>query len=62
MDDDNAAALAVLDLVELAPLPLVDDLPLVAAIGIDAAQDVHQRGFPRAVLADQRMDLAFFHL
>ena len=35
-----------------------DDFALVAAVRIDPAQHLHQRGFPRAVFAAQRHHFA----
>ena len=60
VDNNDAQALAVLDVVEAAFLALKDDIPLIGAKGIDAAENVHQRGFARAVLAADGVDLAFF--
>ena len=62
VDDDDAQLLGILDVRELADLPVVDDVALVGAVGIDAAEDVHQRGFARAVLAHQCVNLTFLHL
>ena len=62
MDDDDSLLLGVLDLTKLTHFTVVDDVALICTIGINAAQDIHQRGFSRAVLTDQRVDLPFLHL
>ena len=59
MDDDDAEMLAVGDARKAAFLALKDDLPLVGAVGVDAAQDFHQGRLAGAVLAADRVDLAF---
>ena len=61
VDDDDAGLLAVRDAGEAPFLPLEPDLAGVGAVGIDAAQNLHQRRFAGPVLAHQRMDLAAFH-
>ena len=62
VDDDDAQLLGILDVRELADLAVVDDVALVGAVGVDAAEHVHQRGLARAVFAHQRVDLALLHL
>ena len=62
MNDDDAQFFGILDVGELADLSVVNDIPFVRSVGIDAAQNVHQRGFSGAVLTDQRVDFSFFHL
>ena len=62
MDDDNSLLFAVANRIKTAFLAIIADLALVGAIGIDAAEHIHQRGFPGAILTDQRMDGAFLHL
>ena len=51
VDDDDADVLAVGDAVEAPLLALVEDLAFVGAVGIDAAEHLHQRRFAGAVLA-----------
>ena len=58
MDDDYAHVLAVLYFVKAALLPVIQDIPGIAAVGIQPAEDVHQRGFSGAVFADKGMDAA----
>ena len=58
VDDDDAQRLAVALILELAELSLIVDLTGVASRGISAGQHVHQRGFARAVFAQQSHDLA----
>ena len=58
MDDDDALVLTVFDLGELAYFPFVHNVPRVTAIGIQAAEHIHQRGFTGAVFTDQGMDAA----
>ena len=53
VDDDDAELLAVGDAREAALLALEDDLAVVGAVRIDAAQHLHQRRLAGAVLADQ---------
>ena len=60
MDDDDAFALAVLDVGELAYFSLVYNISRIAAVGIQTAEHVHQRGFAGAVLTHQRVDAALF--
>ena len=62
MDDDDSLLLGVLNLTELTHFTVVDDVALICTVGINAAQHIHQRGFARAVLTDQRVDFAFLHL
>ena len=59
VDDDDADVLAVGDPAEPPLLALVDDLAFVRAVGIDAAEHLHQRRFAGAVLAADRVDFAF---
>ena len=46
----------------MAYLIAVDHVAFIGTVGVDAAEDVHQRGFARAVLAAQGVDLALGHL
>ena len=62
VDDDDALGLAVRDLGELADLALVDDVAGIAAVGVDAAEDVHEGGLARAVLSHQGVDGPLLHL
>ena len=57
MNNDNIFFFAFPKVVELAKLAVVVDFSAICAHRIDARKHVHQRGFSRAVLADQRMDL-----
>ena len=61
VDDDDAFFFAVLDFGELAYFSVVYDVSAVAAVGIPAAEHVHQRGLSRAVFADQGVDAAPLH-
>ena len=58
MNDYNALGLAVLNGLKLTNLTIVQDIALIAAIGINAAQNIHQRAFSRSVLTNQRMNFA----
>ena len=58
IDDGDARKLAFLDRMELHDLAVQDDVALVAAILMNARQDLHQRGLSRAVLADKAVDLS----
>ena len=46
---------------KFALLPVIEDLPPVSPVGVDAAQDIHECGFARAILTDERMDLPRTH-
>ena len=61
MDDDDALLLAVLQRLKLADFTVIDDVAGVASVGIDAAENIHQGGFTRAVLTDQSVDLSPLH-
>ena len=61
MNNHDSLRLAVFQRLELAKLSVVIDLPRIAAHRIRSGQHVHQCGFARAVLADQRMDLPPLH-
>ena len=56
VDERDAVAHGVIDAVDFHRLAVNKDFPGVRLV--DAAEDFHQRGFARAVLADQRDDLA----
>ena len=58
MDDDDALAFAVLQIMKAAFLTVIDNIARIASVGIPAAQDVHQRGFPGAVFPYQGMNAA----
>jgi len=62
VDDDDAQLLALLDVPELAHFSPEQDFALIGAVGVDAAQHLHERGFPGAVLAAEGVDFAFPHL
>ena len=51
IDDGEPSALRVGDGPEMRGLAVRDQLPLVAAMRVQAAQELDERGFPRAVLA-----------
>jgi hypothetical protein len=57
VDDDDSEALAVGDVPELAGPALIGDAARVGSVGIDAAQNLHQRRFPGTVLANEGEDL-----
>jgi hypothetical protein len=57
MDDHDPQLFAVADIGEPAFFALVEDLAGERAMGIDAAQDLHQRAFPSAVLAHEGVNL-----
>ena len=61
MDDDDAAPLALAQVVELAQLAVEIDLAFVRAVRVDARQHLHEGGFAGAVLAADRVDLAACH-
>src|SRR5260363_1967 len=58
VDDDDAERLGIIDVTEPPLLTFEDDLALVAAMRIDAAQHLHQGRLAGPVLADQSVDLA----
>ena len=58
VDDDNAFALAVLDVGELAYFSFIYNVSRIAAKGIQTAEYVHQRGLAGAVLTHQGVDAA----
>ena len=59
MDDADPGVLAVAQTLEVPLLTPEDDLAAIGAMGIDTAQNVHQCRFAGAVLAANRVDLAF---
>ena len=59
VDDDDAAAFAVVDAAEVALLTLVDDSAIIGAVRINPRQHLHQGGFAGAVFPDNGVDLAF---
>ena len=61
MDDDDAERLGIVDVAKAPLLAVEDDAAFIVAVGIDAAQNLHQRRLAGAVLADQRMDLPRLH-
>ena len=62
VNDDDAEFLAVRNPAEPTDLAVVKDVAVIGSGGIDATQNLHQRGFAGAVFADQRVDLALAHL
>ena len=58
MDDDDAKRLGIIDIAEMPLLAVIDDAAVIAAVGINAAQNLHQGRLAGAVLAHQGMDLA----
>jgi len=58
MNDDDARPLAFLDVGKSAGAAVKDNLAFVGSVGVHTRQHLHQRRFPRAVLADQRVNLA----
>src|ERR1700749_3902935 len=61
MDDDDAEMFAVADRSERADLALVDNVAFVRAGGMHAGKHFHQRRLASAVLAADRMNLAFLN-
>ena len=61
VDDDDAERFGIVDVAKTPLLAVEDDRPFIAAMGIDAAQHLHQRRLAGAVLADQCVDLACLH-
>ena len=61
MDDDDAQLLRILDGLMAALLAVINNLALVASIGMDAGEHLHQRAFSSAVFAADRVDFALFH-
>ena len=59
MDDDDAELFGIGDGREVALLAAIGDLAFVGAVRIDAGEHLHQRRLAGAVLAAQRVDLAF---
>ncbi len=62
MDNDDATFFTVFYGLELAHFAVVHDVSRVRAIGVNAAQDIHQRGLARAVLTYKGVDFSFLHL
>ena len=58
VDDDDAGALGVADVVELHLLALEEDLAAVGAVRVDPGEHLHQGRLPGAVLAADAVDLA----
>ena len=58
VDDGHAQVFAVANALELALFPLKHDGAAVAAVGVNAREDFHQRGFARAVLAHDGVDFS----
>ena len=56
----NAVQLRIAWIAQCQPLSFQEDLALV--IVVDAAQDLHQRGFACAVFAYQRVNLSRLHV
>ena len=61
VNDRDATALTGPDVLELARLPVEQDLAVVAAMRIDAAEDLHQRRLARPVLPADRVDGTGLH-
>ena len=61
MNDRTAFCFTFLDPLETADLAVEDDLAGIAAIGINAAENVHQRRFSCAVFSAQGMNFSFFY-
>ena len=61
IDDGNARRLAVRNVLKALLRPLVKDFPLIAAVGMDAGEHLHQCGFPRPVLTHKAVDLPALH-
>ena len=61
MNDYNAFPLAVIDMAELTHFPVIDDIPLIASIGINTAEHIHQRGLPCTIFPYQGMDFPLVH-
>ena len=62
MDDYNAARFTVLNLFKFAKFTVKIDISGICAVAVYAAEHIHQRGFPRTVFADQRMNMMFLYL
>ena len=62
VDDNDAYTLAIFDVFKPAFVVLIDNIASIGAIGIDTAENIHQRGLASAVFATEGMDLAFRHL
>ena len=62
VDDNDPFFFAVFDLVKLTNFTVVYDIPLVAPVRVDTAQNIHQCGFSGSVLPHEGVDLAFLHL
>jgi hypothetical protein len=60
--DDDALCLALCERSELHVPSIECDRPLERAVRMHAAEDLHERRLPRAVLAADRMDLTASHL
>ena len=56
MNDDDTQTFAVFDFGEFTYFAVVNDITGVGTIGINAAENLHQRGFTCAVLTDQCVD------
>ena len=62
VDDDDALCFGLGDFGELTNVSVVNNIARIRAIGINTAEDIHQRRFAGTVLADQGMDGAALHL
>ena len=62
MDDNDTDMLAIFDVLKPAFAILIDNIASIGAIGIDTAENIHQRGLASAIFATEGMDLAFRHL
>ncbi len=61
VDDHDAGLLAGPDVLELLDFALVDDVPGVAAVAVDAGEYFHQGGLAGAVFTADRVDFAGLH-
>src|SRR4030095_14221086 len=59
--DDDAERFGIIDVAKAPLLTVEENAAFIVAVGIDAAQNLHQGRLAGAVLADQRMDLPRLH-
>ncbi|MPM47914.1 hypothetical protein SDC9_94635 [bioreactor metagenome] len=62
MDDDDSSLLAVFDICKANGIPVQQNFTGIASVGIYAGEHVHERGLPRAIFTNQRVNFPSAHL
>ena len=62
MNNNNSFLFGIFDFMELAHLPVVDDVTFVGSIWINTTQNIHKCGFTRTILSYQCVDFSLFNL